>query len=402
MEVILEVSNPCRADATIAEFSSSEGSFSTWQVALFRNVFSQLARSPFRTRNSNDASLFFIPYDAGVETYIYRDGTFRGGGNPLAKVISKYLNGSDVFRRHHGNDHFMIYSASMLSQTISSKLKRLFRICANVTIFTFETFEGRGVKAFKGFKLPNLVAVPYPSIYHWNERTGARSVPVLLADQVPRVYLSSLLASTQTNQPDSNRFRKLLLHQCQRADRQQVFGEYKRVCWHRDIGSRDNRNNFDMTVVSAVYRSSVFCLMPPGDTGTRRGIFDAVLCGCIPVLFGYLDMHGIVNPMEQYGWHYSLDEIENSFIYLNGTNVSYFSMLAKIGSEEIALRQAYLRRIAFKTQYSFPSPIWIKGGSSRQLPTVREALQPWSPPEPDAVIVMMNKLFAKQEEQRLF
>ncbi|KAK3204199.1 hypothetical protein Dsin_018245 [Dipteronia sinensis] len=34
-----------------------------------------------------------------------------------------------------------------------------------------------------------------------------------------------------------------------------------------------------------VFQSSVFCLQPPGDSYTRRSIFDSILAGCIPVFF---------------------------------------------------------------------------------------------------------------------
>lgn len=34
-----------------------------------------------------------------------------------------------------------------------------------------------------------------------------------------------------------------------------------------------------------LYSLTTFCLTPPGDTATRRGFFDALLFGCIPVVF---------------------------------------------------------------------------------------------------------------------
>lgn len=38
-------------------------------------------------------------------------------------------------------------------------------------------------------------------------------------------------------------------------------------------------------VFTDAYAQSDFCLMPPGDSATRQAIFDALLCGCIPVFF---------------------------------------------------------------------------------------------------------------------
>ena len=37
--------------------------------------------------------------------------------------------------------------------------------------------------------------------------------------------------------------------------------------------------------IAALYWNSTFCVMPPGDTITRKAVVDAVLLGCIPVLF---------------------------------------------------------------------------------------------------------------------
>jgi hypothetical protein len=37
-------------------------------------------------------------------------------------------------------------------------------------------------------------------------------------------------------------------------------------------------------LLSAMYQSE-FCLQPPGDSPTRRSFFDAMLVGCIPVIF---------------------------------------------------------------------------------------------------------------------
>ena len=38
-------------------------------------------------------------------------------------------------------------------------------------------------------------------------------------------------------------------------------------------------------VFADAYAASDFCLMPPGDSPSRQALFDALLCGCIPVFF---------------------------------------------------------------------------------------------------------------------
>ncbi|CAN1816274.1 Probable xyloglucan galactosyltransferase GT11 [Linum perenne] len=49
--------------------------------------------------------------------------------------------------------------------------------------------------------------------------------------------------------------------------------------------------------VMRVFQDSAFCLQPPGDSPTRRSIFDSMLAGCIPVFFHPFSAYG------QYIWH---------------------------------------------------------------------------------------------------
>lgn len=49
---------------------------------------------------------------------------------------------------------------------------------------------------------------------------------------------------------------------------------------------------------ASLYWHSSFCLMPGGDSVTRKALFDALLLGCIPVLFHR-------GQIEQYDWHWS-------------------------------------------------------------------------------------------------
>ena len=46
-----------------------------------------------------------------------------------------------------------------------------------------------------------------------------------------------------------------------------------------------------------LFLSSTFCFQPPGDTPTRKSIFDSLIAGCIPVLFSKSSAY------DQYLWH---------------------------------------------------------------------------------------------------
>jgi len=63
-----------------------------------------------------------------------------------------------------------------------------------------------------------------------------------------------------------------------------------------------------------VFQSSVYCLQPPGDSYTRRSIFDSILAGCIPVFFHPGTAYA------QYLWHFPTNGTEYS-VYIPVRNV---------------------------------------------------------------------------------
>jgi len=59
-------------------------------------------------------------------------------------------------------------------------------------------------------------------------------------------------------------------------------------CQHDEschLHSCDGKHACEPQKVAALYLDSVFCLQPPGDAVCRRGVWDALLSGCIPVTF---------------------------------------------------------------------------------------------------------------------
>ena len=47
-----------------------QGLFATWQFSLFKNLMARLRVSEHRTLDSTKASIFIIPYDMGVHSFI--------------------------------------------------------------------------------------------------------------------------------------------------------------------------------------------------------------------------------------------------------------------------------------------------------------------------------------------
>ena len=51
----------------------------------------------------------------------------------------------------------------------------------------------------------------------------------------------------------------------------------------------------------SIYKRAKFCLCPPGDDPARKAVFDAIISGCIPVIFEVATLYN------QYPWHIGED-----------------------------------------------------------------------------------------------
>ena len=98
-----------------------------------------------------------------------------------------------------------------------------------------------------------------------------------------------------------------------------------------------------------LYWEATFCLQPGGDTITRKAIVDALLLGCIPVLFHK-------GQAAQWGWHWG-SWVHSATITLNQSAVRHGKLnvidhLASLPAPKVeAMRQA-IRRHAHRMHYS--------------------------------------------------
>jgi hypothetical protein len=73
------------------------------------------------------------------------------------------------------------------------------------------------------------------------------------------------------------------------------------MCEHATYGKNGTRDSFKVEGYDplSISAKSIFCFQPIGDLMTRKGLFDSLLQGCIPVIFDVLT----ANVM--YTWHWS-------------------------------------------------------------------------------------------------
>lgn len=99
---------------------------------------------------------------------------------------------------------------------------------------------------------------------------------------------------------------------------------------------------------------STFCPQPAGDSPTRRGFYDALLMGCIPVIFREKS-YGRLLPsspdMDVSKYTVFIDETE----LLNGEGGTLIERLGAIPPKEVRRMQRHIAQVASRLQWSMPT-----------------------------------------------
>jgi xyloglucan galactosyltransferase MUR3 len=167
-------------------------------------------------------------------------------------------------------------------------------ICQNCTVITIETSPT--FTAISGRSKKYWYAAPYPSSFHWH--SGLRVMPWTAREAghgIPtRSIFSLFLGSVRTSNMNSNLLRRALFAQC--------AGD-EGCSWHTTAHACNGVIN--ATASMLLFQQSVFCPAPPGDSITRKSIFDSLVSGCIPVIFA----KGSIN---QYLWYVNASQVSTT------------------------------------------------------------------------------------------
>ena len=186
-------------------------------------------------------------------------------------------------------------------------------------------------------------AVPFPSDFHWTKETK-RPFPW---ENRNRPIIASYVGSDRSYYGPARRVRGSIIHFCRmHAD----------VCQHQTYGMNGTRDRHNVEGYNphSLSLQSVFCFQPIGDLMTRKGLFDAILMGCLPVTFDAL------TATVMYTWHWSelfwkLVSIEMPFSDIANYRqdpVNYLNEINKNISHIIREKQDLLTQRAFELHYA--------------------------------------------------
>jgi hypothetical protein len=276
--------------------NETAGAYHTDQYQMFSMLFYRALRDPRRTLDPAKASTFFIPYDFASDTAYYKNCKKSAGvcfdfrKCPLAPKVEQLLEESRWFKRKGGKDHFLIVGMNyaMDHYILKPKCKSLLLKCTNCTKFAMDDYSymysgNAGILA----RGDNWHAAPFPSDFHWSRKV-AQPFPWMNDD---RPVLVSYIGSTRSYYGPAKRLRTSIVHYCDLHP-----GE----CQHSSYGLNGTRFSHKVEGHNPLQVSmqSVFCFQPIGDLMTRKGLFDSILLGCIPVVMD------VLTAQVMYTWHW--------------------------------------------------------------------------------------------------
>lgn len=277
------------------------------------------------TNDSSLASAIYVPYYAGLDISQYLWSSNISVRDATAFDLVGWLSRRPEWRRMSGRDHFLV--AGRIAWDFrrqaddpsywGSKLMFLPQ-SQNMTMLSVESSVWN-----------NDFAIPYPTYFHPSK--GAEVAQ--WQDRMRKLERKYLFAFAGAPRPELEfTIRGEIINQCLASN-----GKCKL------LNCSSSTNNCDDPVnVMKVFRSSVFCLQPRGDSYTRRSTFDSILAGCIPVFFHSGTAY------VQYVWHLPRDHTKYSvFIQLDeAKKVSIEPILQSIPENEVlAMREEVIRLI---------------------------------------------------------
>nr|XP_011463740.1 PREDICTED: xyloglucan galactosyltransferase KATAMARI1 [Fragaria vesca subsp. vesca] len=318
---------------------------------------------PCLTSDPVQADAVYLPYYTGLDAMKYLYGPEVNSSADQGLELFRFLQDDmpEVWDRNSGHDHFMVLArpAWDFSQPLDSdpptwgtsllELPHFF----NVTALTVES------RAWPWQEQ----AVPYPTSFHPPNLSLLQSW-IQRARRSKRTCLMLFAGGGGVATGNPN-IRRSIRNECVNSTRNvthNVHG-YLKLC---DIVDCSNGicEHDPIRFMKPMLQAS-FCLQPPGDTPTRRSIFDSILAGCIPVFFEEMSAR------TQYGWHLPEDQYPEFSVYIPKEDVVFKD--TRILDVLRNIPRAKVRRMREKVLGLIPRIMYRKHGSSMGLRTKKDA-----------------------------
>ncbi|KAL1187736.1 putative xyloglucan galactosyltransferase GT20 [Cardamine amara subsp. amara] len=255
-----------------------QGWFGTHMYSLEPILHSRVLKHPCRVYNEIQAKLFYVPYYGGYDVLRWHQRNVSGDvKDRLGIEVLKWLESKESWRRNVGKDHvFVLGKITWDFRRDKTPWGSRFLELQEMQNPTKLLIERQPCEL-------NDIAIPHPTYFHPKTDNDITSWQIKIASK-PRRNLVSFAGAARPGNP--NNIRSILIEQCISSSSDQ--------CRFLDCANESCKNPKN---VLDLFQDSEFCMQPPGDSATRRSVFDSLIAGCIPVIF---------NPYTayyQYAWH---------------------------------------------------------------------------------------------------
>jgi len=323
-----------------------------------------------------EASLFIIPYDNWLYYVMSTSKCNQGKYNneDYFNVVAATVSESVYYQRHDGRDHLYIHSAvSDIRARVSPSKKLHVDFCQHC----FKTCYWHQAKSHQTW-----ISMPFPSMFHYHD--AIQYIPWDFSRRTGREVLVTYMGSVRRGGGKEVRTKIAALCAASAQCKSVIYAMKEAneltnsVALVPGSGIRHRRSAVPQVLA---YYHSVFCLTPPGDDPTRRGLIDAILAGCIPVTF---------NPntlLNQLPLHLTPIEAQGIGVYIPLDTImqmeNLMDVLNSIPPDIIAKKQCLIAQIAPRLQYSVPPVNYMEAHTDERK---------WDPPFADAVDVMLRNM----------
>ena len=389
----LSIEKEFRANHGVGEqLDERLGLYHTHQYSLYSTFLARLRESRLRTLDPSKASVFFIPYDIGMDaTTRNSDGALSQTRCPRVGEAHQLLQNSTYFKRNQGADHFMLNSINqMMLHFLTEECREFLKLCLKCTKLGIDAYDKsvyqRELNSFREMS-QGWISIPFPSNYHYSPSTESSTWQI----EEKRWYHIAYIGSDMVTAKKQKKLRIALRQECYRrsdplfylqgdgaVEQRQHRGIDQTDCFTTNMDTHDSMSSSmfyelppkrrgesaSMNRSEAIekgdlthpYAFATFCLMPGGDFPTRKGVLDALLAGCIPVVFQES------TAPSQWSWHWVDSETAQGCTHLvsredfmGNPRRSFDELVSLAWNEEfVQAKRRCLRDVGHRMQYNLP------------------------------------------------
>ena len=338
-------------------YSEHGGDFTardTWQFSLEVIIHHKLLLSPYRTFNIHEAHAVYVPYYAAADCFCSQLQSQYPSVSENVKRLLRLIREQGSFL---SKKPYVMALGKIEREHMSPRCPWLIQsqVVQEMTYIGIEQESNPSFRYYHREASSSLILAPYPSYGHFTTNRGSKYTSTLFNN--PRPVFVFLAAASRRSNP----FRAKILDQFKGHFTRDQFETYNSANRERKSADGDGytmvhygtpecqgeHNRHTLTWM----KHSTICLQPPGDSPTRKSIYDAIISGCIPAFF--TDTHQVRLPFQN-----TLDYDKFSITIPASTveeGINLYQYLRfRYKEDTIKSMQRNLQKVVKNFQYSFP------------------------------------------------